>query len=47
MKKQYRFVVIRRPIAEEDSDQLTLFTMGKYSYAGHCDEFTDNGYISP
>lgn len=31
-KKEYRFVVIRRPIAEEDSDQLSLFTLGKYSY---------------
>lgn len=31
-ERQYRFVVIRRPIAEENSDQLTLFTMGKYSY---------------
>lgn len=31
-KKEYRFVVIRRPIAEENSDQLSLFTLGKYSY---------------
>lgn len=31
-ERQYRFVVIRRPIAEKNSDQLTLFTMGKYSY---------------
>lgn len=31
-QKEYRFVVIRRPIAEENSDQLTLFTMGRYSY---------------
>lgn len=31
-QKEYRFVVIRRPIAEEISDQLTLFTMGRYSY---------------
>lgn len=31
-KKGYRFVVIRRPIAEENSDQLSLFTLGKYSY---------------
>jgi hypothetical protein len=31
--KEYRFVVIRRPIPEEDSSQqLTLFTLGKYSY---------------
>jgi hypothetical protein len=31
-QKEYRFVVIRRPIAEENSDQLTLFTIGRYSY---------------
>jgi hypothetical protein len=31
-KKQYRFVVVRRLIPEDPSDQLTLFTMGKYSY---------------
>src|SRR4030067_1745555 len=31
-ERQYRFVVIRRPITEENSDQLALFTMGKYSY---------------
>jgi hypothetical protein len=30
--KEYRFVVIRRPIPEDPSDQLTLFTLGKYSY---------------
>lgn len=31
--KEYRFVVIRRPIPEEDSSQqLTLFTLEKYSY---------------
>jgi hypothetical protein len=31
--KEYRFIVIRRPIPEEDSSQqLTLFTLGKYSY---------------
>ena len=31
-KKQYRFIVIRRPIPEEPTDQLTLFSMGKFSY---------------
>ncbi|MFN3467586.1 MAG: transposase, partial [Candidatus Brocadiales bacterium] len=31
-KKGYRFVVIRRPIPEDPTEQLTLFTMGKYSY---------------
>ena len=31
-KKEYRFVVIRRPIPEEPSEQLTLFTLGNYSY---------------
>jgi len=31
-KKEYRFVVIRRPIPEEPSEQLNLFSMGKYSY---------------
>jgi hypothetical protein len=30
--KEYRFVVIRRPIPEDSSEQLTLFTLGKYSY---------------
>jgi hypothetical protein len=31
--KEYRFVVIRRPIPEDTSEQqLTLFTLGKYSY---------------
>jgi len=31
--KEYRFVVIRRPIPEDTSEQqLTLFTFGKYSY---------------
>ncbi len=31
-EKKYRFVVIRRPIPEEPSSQLSLFSMGKYSY---------------
>jgi len=31
-KKEYRFVVIRRPIPEETSEQLSLFSLGKYSY---------------
>jgi hypothetical protein len=31
-KKKYRFVVIRRPIPEDPSEQLTLFSIGKYSY---------------
>lgn len=31
-KKAYRFIVIRRPIPEESSEQLTLFSMGRYSY---------------
>lgn len=31
-KKPRRFIVIRRPIPEKDSDQLTLFTMKRYSY---------------
>jgi hypothetical protein len=31
-EKKYRFVVIRRPIPEDQSEQLTLFTLGKYSY---------------
>lgn len=31
-KRKYRFIVIRRPIPEEPSSQLSLFTMGKYSY---------------
>ncbi len=31
-KKGYRFVVIRRPIPEDPTEQLTLFTIGKYSY---------------
>jgi hypothetical protein len=31
-EKKYRFIVIRRPIPEEPSSQLSLFSMGKYSY---------------
>lgn len=31
-KTEYRFVAIRRPISEDPTEQLTLFTMGKYSY---------------
>jgi hypothetical protein len=31
-KKEYRFVVVRRLIPEDPSEQLTLFSMGKYSY---------------
>jgi hypothetical protein len=31
-KKEYRFVVLRRPIPEDPTEQLTLFSMGKYSY---------------
>jgi len=31
-KKEYRFIVIRRPILEEPSEQLSLFSIGKYSY---------------
>ena len=30
--KNYRFVAVRRPIPEDPSEQLTLFSMGKYSY---------------
>ena len=31
-KKEYRFVVVRRPIPEDPTEQLTLFSMGRYSY---------------
>lgn len=31
-KREYRFVVARRPIPEEPLPQLTLFTIGNYSY---------------
>ena len=31
-KKGYRFVVVRRFIPEDPSEQLTLFSMGKHSY---------------
>ena len=31
-KKEYRFVVVRRLIPEDPTEQLTLFSMGKYSY---------------
>jgi hypothetical protein len=31
-KKKYRFIVIRRPLPEEPSEQLSLFSIGKYSY---------------
>jgi len=30
--KEHRFVVIRRAIPEDPSEQLSLFTLGKYSY---------------
>lgn len=30
--KEYRFVVIRRPIPDDPTEQLSLFSMGKYSY---------------
>jgi len=31
-KKKYRFVVIRRLIPEDPTEQLTLFSIGKYTY---------------
>jgi hypothetical protein len=31
-KKPHRFVAIRRPLPEKDSEQLTLFTLKRYSY---------------
>lgn len=31
-KKKYRFIVIRRLIPEDPTDEPTLFSMGKYSY---------------
>jgi len=31
-KRGYRFIVIRRPIPEDPTEQLNLFSMGKYSY---------------
>jgi hypothetical protein len=31
-KESHRFVVIRRPLPEKDSEQLTLFTLKRYSY---------------
>jgi len=31
-KKKYRFVVVRRLIPEDPTEQLTLFSMGRYSY---------------
>lgn len=31
-KKRYRFIVIRRPIPEDPTEQLTLFSVGKFSY---------------
>jgi len=31
-KKEYRFVVVRRLIPEDPTEQLTLFSMDKYSY---------------
>jgi hypothetical protein len=30
--KEHRFVVVRRPIPDDPSEQLSLFTLGKYSY---------------
>ena len=32
LKKRYRYVVIRRPQAEEPSEQLTLFKVGQFFY---------------
>lgn len=31
-EKEYRFIVIRRPIPDDPSEQLSLFSMGKYTY---------------
>ena len=31
-KKEYRFIAIRCLIPEDPTEQLTLFSMGKYSY---------------
>lgn len=31
-KKEYRFVVVRRLVPEDPTEQLTLFLMGRYSY---------------
>jgi hypothetical protein len=31
-KKRYRFIVIRRPIPEDPTEQLTLFSSGNFSY---------------
>jgi len=31
-KKPYRFVAIRRPVAEDPTEQLTLFTVSKHTY---------------
>jgi len=31
-KKRYRFIVIRRPIPEDPTEQLSLFSLGRYSY---------------
>jgi len=30
--KEYRFIVIRRPIPDDPTEQLSLFSMGRYSY---------------
>ncbi|MFY9268507.1 MAG: IS1380 family transposase [Candidatus Manganitrophaceae bacterium] len=30
--KEHRFVVVRRPIPDDPSEQLSLFTLGRYSY---------------
>jgi hypothetical protein len=31
-KKRYRFIAIRRPVPEDPSEQLTLFTVSKHTY---------------
>jgi len=31
-KKKYRIIIIRRPVPEEPSEQLKLFSVGNYSY---------------
>ncbi|GFP43980.1 hypothetical protein HKBW3C_03109, partial [Candidatus Hakubella thermalkaliphila] len=37
--KEYRFIVIRRPIPEEPSEQLSLFFNWQTQLSGHCNKF--------
>ena len=41
--KKYRFIAIRRPLPEEQTQQISLFTFGRYSYQ----VFVTNMHLTP